>query len=245
MKDAQIKLNNVTVAISLISFLMACKISLSKRNAAVTCDDGDTTSSTEECQSRSNESAVKLKSNECIDPDLNNVAKGVKLTLCNGSLGEGAFVTPDLSGLSAENVKWGVSVGGITGAYGEGPIPLPRRSRWESPLVPLGRIIPVQNATSSCVKTVLAMPVPRGPCMMMVRRMETIRSMICRALMRVGLLAQIDPIAMRQIFLMSVTSSFLMTRNEKRHPRFLMRIAMVIQTRALAQSLGQKYFRII
>jgi hypothetical protein len=53
----------------------------------------------------------------CIDPDLGKIAQGTKLTMCDGSLGVGTYVAPDLGQLSAGNIKAGVTIGTITGTW--------------------------------------------------------------------------------------------------------------------------------
>jgi hypothetical protein len=42
--------------------------------------------------------APKLTIDDCIDPDLSKVAKGTRLTLCDGSIGAGTYVEPKVSG---------------------------------------------------------------------------------------------------------------------------------------------------
>jgi len=53
----------------------------------------------------------------CFDPDLSKVAQGTSLTLCDGSVGIGTYVAPDLSNLSSGNVKAGVVIGNVTGSW--------------------------------------------------------------------------------------------------------------------------------
>jgi len=62
--------------------------------------------------------AVKLSDTNCIDPQLSELKKGIKIMLCDGSLAEGTFespLLPDLTSLIPENIKAGVTINGITG----------------------------------------------------------------------------------------------------------------------------------
>ncbi len=71
------------------------------------------------------ETAFKLTSDECTDPDLDKVQEGVSFMLCDGTIGAGTYQLPslpDLSGITAENLKVGVVVNGVTGTY-SGPTP--------------------------------------------------------------------------------------------------------------------------
>jgi hypothetical protein len=66
--------------------------------------------------------AFKLTTDDCIDPDLTKLAKGVSLMLCDGTIAEGSYeapVLPDLSNLRAEHIKKGVVIAGVTGSYEE------------------------------------------------------------------------------------------------------------------------------
>lgn len=61
--------------------------------------------------------AAKLSKTDCIDPDLEKLPKDITLTLCSGDLAQGTFVPPDLSNLTAANIKNGVTIAGVTGTY--------------------------------------------------------------------------------------------------------------------------------
>lgn len=67
--------------------------------------------------------AMKLTSANCVDPDLSKVLAGETLMLCNGSMGVGSYIpavipaAPDLTNLSAGNIRNGVSINGVVGNY--------------------------------------------------------------------------------------------------------------------------------
>jgi len=56
-------------------------------------------------------------SENCVDPDLSFLAQGETMTMCDGSIGVGTFVAPDLTSLSAGDIKAGVTIGTITGNF--------------------------------------------------------------------------------------------------------------------------------
>jgi hypothetical protein len=64
--------------------------------------------------------ALKLTDPDCVDPNLAEVKTGVQLMLCDGTIATGTLVipaAPDLSNLTAGNVKSGVTIAGVTGNY--------------------------------------------------------------------------------------------------------------------------------
>lgn len=64
--------------------------------------------------------AMKLTDPNCVDPQLNEIKAGVQIMLCDGSMATGTLVIPaqpDLSNLSAGNVRDGVTIAGVTGTY--------------------------------------------------------------------------------------------------------------------------------
>lgn len=62
-------------------------------------------------------SALKLTDVNCVDPDLSYVKSGVTMTMCDGTTGAGTLVVADLTNLAAGNVKFGVTINGVVGAY--------------------------------------------------------------------------------------------------------------------------------
>jgi len=63
--------------------------------------------------------ALKLTSESCIDPALSEIKAGVQIMLCDGTLATGSLTAPsapDLSNLTAANVKSGVTIAGVTGS---------------------------------------------------------------------------------------------------------------------------------
>lgn len=66
--------------------------------------------------------AAKLLAESCIDPDLSEVLAGTQLMLCDGTIAAGTLVipaAPDLTNLTASNVKSGVTIAGVTGTLTE------------------------------------------------------------------------------------------------------------------------------
>lgn len=64
--------------------------------------------------------AAKLVDPACVDPNLSEVKAGVQLMLCDGTIATGTLVlpaAPDLSNLTASNVKLGVTIAGVTGSF--------------------------------------------------------------------------------------------------------------------------------
>lgn len=72
-----------------------------------------------------NSSALKLTAENCIDPNLNEVKAGVQLMLCDGTVATGTLVVsdpvvlPDLTNLTAGNIRAGVTINGISGTLVE------------------------------------------------------------------------------------------------------------------------------
>lgn len=100
------------------------KKTVAKTDAVVadtTTDASTVTDTTTETQ------AFKLTAADCIDPDLTKLQKGVQLMLCDGTVAEGSYeipappVMPDLTALTAANVKAGVVIAGVTGSYDNRP----------------------------------------------------------------------------------------------------------------------------
>ena len=59
--------------------------------------------------------AAKLLAENCKDPDLSKLVKGETLMLCDGTIGEGTYEAAAGSDPDPWNVRYGVTVGGITG----------------------------------------------------------------------------------------------------------------------------------
>ncbi len=110
-----------TGSILLIS-LIGCESDLRVRTSETACqgpscdpsvttvpDGGPATQSPNEDK---HTKATKLSSEDCLDPDLTKVPSDVFLTLCNGESAQGSL---DLSLLSPQNIKSGITIGGVEG----------------------------------------------------------------------------------------------------------------------------------
>lgn len=61
--------------------------------------------------------AAKLTEESCVDPDLTKVSTETSLMLCDGTVVSGQYVAPNLTNLTAANIKNGVVINGITGTH--------------------------------------------------------------------------------------------------------------------------------
>ncbi len=89
-------------------------------------DQPSTVTSQQTSASNVNTAAIKLVSEDCIDPDLANVLVGTVLMLCDGTVQEGTLVPPDVSNLTPGNIKRGVTIAGVRGKFPSTEFPLPR-----------------------------------------------------------------------------------------------------------------------